>query len=41
MALGSPLFYFLLEISLLNLLLIVSVRRQRSCNEELGQRLTA
>jgi hypothetical protein len=41
MALGTPLFYFLLEISLLNLLLVVSVRRQRSCNEELGQRLIA
>jgi len=41
MALGSPLFYFLVETTLMNLLLVVSVRRQRSCNQELGQRLAA
>lgn len=41
MALGSPLFYFLAETTLLNLLLIVSVRRQKSCNDTLGARLGA
>jgi hypothetical protein len=41
MAFGTPLFFFLVETTVMNLLLIVSVRRQRSCNETLGQRLTA
>lgn len=38
MALGSPLWFFLAETTLLNLLLIVSIRRQRACNEALGAR---
>jgi phosphatidylglycerophosphate synthase len=41
MALGSPLFFFLVETTIMNLLLVAAVRRQRSCNETLGQRLTA
>ena len=39
MALGSPLYFFLVETTLLNLLLLVSLSRQRSCNESLRRRL--
>jgi hypothetical protein len=41
MALGTPLWFFLLETTALNLLLVVSVRRQKACNEALGARLAA
>ena len=41
MALGSPLWFFLVETTLLNLLLVVSVRRQRRCNEALERRFAA
>jgi len=41
MAMGSPLYYFLVETTLLNLLLLVSIRRQRGCNETLEARLSA
>ena len=39
MALGSPLWFFLIETTLLNLLLVVSIRQQRRCNVALGLRL--
>ena len=41
MALGSPLYFFLLEATLLNALLVVSVRQQRRCNRILEARLAA
>lgn len=39
MALGSPLWFFLAETTVLNLLLIWSIRRQKACNEALARRL--
>lgn len=39
MALGSPLFFFLAETTVMNLLLAASVRRQRRCNETIERRL--
>lgn len=39
MALGSPLLFFLTEVTLLNLLLLASIREQRKCNERLAARL--
>lgn len=39
MALGSPLFYFLAETTVMNLLLVASIRRQRLANEALARRL--
>jgi hypothetical protein len=41
MAIGSPLYYFLAETTLLNLLLIASMRSQRSCDARLARRLAA
>jgi len=41
MALGTPLWFFLAEATLLNLLLIVSVRHQNECNDRLGRSLRA
>lgn len=39
MALGSPLWFFLAETTVMNLLLIVSIRRQRACDRALEARL--
>jgi hypothetical protein len=39
MAVGTPLWFFLLEATLFNLLLIASVRRQRRVNAELAAAL--
>jgi hypothetical protein len=39
MAVGTPLWFFLLEVTLFNLLLIASVRRQRRVNAQLAQAL--
>lgn len=39
MALGSPLYFFIVECTVLNLLLIVSVRHQNACNRRLARRL--
>lgn len=39
MALGSPLFFFLAEATLLNLLLFVSIREQKKCNQAIAARL--
>jgi hypothetical protein len=41
MALGSPLWFFLAETTLLNLLLVWSIRRQKACNDTLAARLSA
>jgi len=41
MALGSPLWFFLAETTLLNLLLIRSIRRQKACNETLARRFAS
>jgi len=41
MALGSPLYFFLIETVALNLLLAVSIRHQRRCNRKLVARLSA
>jgi hypothetical protein len=41
MALGSPLFYFVMETTVMNLLLAVSVRRQKRANALLASRLAA
>jgi hypothetical protein len=39
MALGSPLWFFLAETTVLNLLLLVSIRKQRACNRAFEARL--
>lgn len=41
MALGSPLWFFLAESTALNLLLVLSIRRQRAANERIAARLAA
>ncbi|HEX9931912.1 MAG TPA: CDP-alcohol phosphatidyltransferase family protein [Allosphingosinicella sp.] len=41
MALGSPLFFFLAETTVMNLLLVASVRRQKRANVTLARRLAA
>ncbi|MDP8994734.1 MAG: CDP-alcohol phosphatidyltransferase family protein [Pseudomonadota bacterium] len=41
MALGSPIFFFLIEATLLNMLLAASIRQQQRCNRRLEARLGA
>jgi hypothetical protein len=41
MALGSPFWFFLLEVSLLNLLLLLSILAQRRCDRRIVERLEA
>jgi hypothetical protein len=41
MALGSPLWFFLVETTLMNVLLLASIRRQRAANRTLERRLAA
>jgi hypothetical protein len=41
MALGSPLWFFLTEITLMNLLLLLSLHRQHAANRTLESRLAA
>jgi phosphatidylglycerophosphate synthase len=39
MAMGSPLWFFLTEVTLLNLLLLLSIRHQKTCNRRLVAKL--